>query len=325
MSKDLKCGILGGGSIGIRHTKNLINLGYDVTVFDVAAARLDIAKQLGANVTKNRAKLLDKSDALFICTPSGQHYSDIEDGINSRCNLFVEKPITTKIQGLRAMLDLAKGLGLLVFAGFNLRFNKAVMRAQTILEMNKLGNILWGSFHSSHYLPDWRPDQDYREGYAADTISGGVIFDIIHEFDLANLFLGPAWPIASVARNTGKLGILSEDCADIILKHESGVQSVLHLDYVTRPNIRLIKIAGTKGVLSIDLINSNLCQLDTSSKKVINEDFKGLSINEEYIKQAKNFIDCIIGRTKPTCDGYEALELLKQVVEARKLAGLFGA
>ena len=41
------------------------------------------------------------------------------------------------------------------------------------------------------YLPDWRTNADYSKSYSASfEMGGGVLFDLIHEIDLAVNLMG---------------------------------------------------------------------------------------------------------------------------------------
>ena len=219
------------------------------------------------------------------------------------------------------MLDQANHKGLVLAAAFNLRFRAVVRAAKRVIDEGRLGALLWGRFQCASYMPDWRPDQDYRKGYAADPVSGGVLFDVIHEFDLANHLLGPAETLCAAASNSGHLEIQSEDTADVILAHEGGVRSTLHLDYVTRPRRRVAEIAGTEGVLLADLRSGRLTLTDSDDVVVLDETHP-LAIDAEYRAEIEDFLDAIETHGAPCCDGRAALAVLRQVIAARRLAGL---
>jgi predicted dehydrogenase len=322
LTKNMIYGILGLGSIGARHGTTLKSLDAAVIAYDPSAQRRQQAEAEGIRTTPSREDVLKQSDAVIIASPNAFHLQDMRDALAAGCHMFVEKPLAHTTDGVKEMLDQATTKGLTVFAGLNLRFDPAVMAAKSLLEEGALGKPLWAVFLSSHYLPDWRPSQDYRQGYAADPATGGVLFDIIHEFDLANHLLGPAGTIAAAARNTGTIDIPSEDCADVILRHDSGVQSSLHLDYVTRPTRREVKIGGDKGILSINLVARKVALTTTDGTQIQRQSFEATDFSECYVKEMIAFIDCIDGKSAPPCDGYGALAVLEQVVSARRLCGL---
>jgi len=311
-------GILGLGSIGTRHARNLVSLDYDVIGFDPSPD----AHARGITQTQSRTEVLEKSNAVIICSPNAHHLDDLCDAITAGCHVFIEKPLAHTTVGVKQLLDDAAARGLTIFAGLNLRFHPAVGAAKSLIEDGALGNPLWAAFQSSHWLPDWRPGQDYRQGYTADPKTGGVLFDIIHEFDLANHLLGPAETLFATARNTSILDIPSEDCADVVLGHQSGIRSVLHLDYVTRPPRRTVEIGGEKGILRLDLIKRETVLTDNDNNQRHHKTFSETSSADDYVDEMKAFVECVNGKASPPSDGYEALAVLEQVIAARKQCGL---
>jgi len=315
-------GVIGLGSIGCRHATNLVGLGETVVGFDPMDDRRKWANTNGVAFQSSRNALIEMSDAIIIASPNDQHLADLRDGVTANCHCFCEKPIAHTTDGLQEILGSASDKGLCVFSGLNLRFHPAVLEAKKLLEQGAIGTPLWASLISSHYLPDWRPHQDYKQGYTANPATGGVIFDIIHEFDLANFLLGPASTVSAVARNTGTIDILSEDCADIILVHESGVHSNLHLDYVTRPTQRTTKIGGIDGIIEIDLVNRSVTHHDRAGGIATHHDFSSSSSNDDYVLEMAAFIKSINENTPPQCSGYDSMNALEQVIAARRLCGL---
>lgn len=315
-------GVLGLGSIGLRHARNLICLGREVVGFDPSPDRSDMLRRAGGQPAGSRDDVLRRCCAVVIATPSQYHLADLDAAVSSGRPALVEKPLAHDPDAAESILDHAAASNLIVFAGLNLRFHPAVRMAKDILVRGELGTPLWARLIGASFLPDWRPHQDHRTGYAAAIGTGGVLFDLIHEFDLAVHLLGPASTVHAVARNTGTLGIPTEDCADVLLVHAgAGLHSSLHLDYVTRPRRRVTEIAGTGGLLEIDLFARRLKVFEPNGSVRIEEVFPG-SFDEDYMDEMKAFLACLDGTASPACDGREALAVLKQVARARKIAEL---
>ena len=93
MFKNFKCLIIGYGSIGKRHVKNLISLGY---------SEISLMREIGNNneyglKEYNRLNdLLDWGpDAIILCNPSNMHSKFLNQIILSDINVLTEKPIVT--------------------------------------------------------------------------------------------------------------------------------------------------------------------------------------------------------------------------------------
>jgi predicted dehydrogenase len=313
--------ILGLGSIGLRHAGNFIRLGADVVGFDPDAARRDALREAGGEISDSREAALSGADAVVIASPNRFHLEDLAAAADAGCHVLAEKPLAHTAKGVGEILDRFDDKGLCVFAGFNMRFNPAVEAARSILDGGGLGGILWARFLMSDYLPNWRPHQDYRQGYAADPASGGVLFDMIHEFDLANHLLGPAETLAAAAANSGHMEMKSEDIADVILIHEGGWRSTLHLDYVSRPRRRTVEIAGTGGRLELDLDAPRMRRIDIEDRTVSDETFADPPA-AAYEREAQSFLECVTNNATPPCNGRQALAVLEQVIAARDICGL---
>ncbi len=320
--------VLGLGSIGLRHANNLLALGHGVIGYDPDAGRRELLAGAGGSIAECRDEALDRGRATVIATPSGLHLDDLDAAIQAGCHILVEKPVAHSADLLEPLLRQSRDL--VVFVGQSLRVHPCVLAARAAIEDGRLGDVLWCRSIVSAYLPDWRPGQDYRTGYAADPRTGGVMFDCIHEFDLAAFLLGPFRTVAAAARHTGSLEIEAEDCADAVLRHERGVLTNLHMDYVTRVPQRKTEIAGTDGSIVID-IPMRAYTLTKSSgfigdaKCFDHERGYGAEPStqaDDYVTEMKCFLACIAGEADPPCDGWAALDVLKQVISARELAGL---
>ncbi len=315
--------VLGLGSIGMRHARNLLELGASVTGFDPEPARRNALREAGGEVVERLDDALEGAQGALVCSPSHWHLTHLEAAIGAGCHVFVEKPLAHSDTGLDLLVDRAEAEDRVIANGLMLRFHPAVERARDLVHGGGIGRLLWARFQCSSYLPGWRPKQDYRKGYAADPEAGGVIFDHVHEFDLACHLLGPAAAVGASARHTGLLEIPSEDCADAILTHGQDVQSTIHVDYVTRPAKREAVIMGTDGWLRIDLIGRRLEHGTVGDEVIEDEEFPG-GFDDDYRAEMQEFLACMQGRIKPRCGGREALAVLRTVLKVRALAELPG-
>lgn len=319
--KTLDIGVLGLGSIGMRHAGNLMAAGVGVRGFDPSPARRAVLDGKGGAAFDTAAEAMEGVQGVVIATPSGCHLADLSAAIAADKHVFIEKPLAHTTAGVEEILAAADRKGLVVFAGLNMRFHPGVVGARALLDRGTLGDILWGRLLAASYLPDWRPDQDYRRGYAADPETGGALFDFIHEFDLAVHLLGPAETCAAQARRTGRLEMACEDCADVILAHEGGARSTLHVDYVTRPRQRLVEIAAAGGFLRLDLEAGRLAAWDDNGG-IIEERTFAADANAMYVDEMASFLGCIADGAAPACSGRDALGVLRLVIDARRMAGL---
>ena len=284
-------GVIGLGSIGARHAKNLEALGCKVIGYDPQLSAQD-------NRLPPLVDVVAVSEALVIASPTNHHYHHIFDC--SSKPLFVEKPLT---HGPTTLFD--HNWEAIKMVGYNLRFHSCVIQAQKWLLHNAIGKPLWANFTCAQY--------NDRPNYLRD----GVILNWSHEIDLACYLLGDCRVAASSTRLTdGK-----DDMTDILLTHDNGCRTTVHLDYLTRPEYRGFVIAGDKGVIEVDLPNRT-AKLSPHGDYVSFEVDQGGSYDEDYKTEMQAFLDRIDGKTTLGCTGEEALKVLEICLEVRKQAGL---
>ncbi len=317
-----RIGVLGLGSIGMRHARNLARLGCDVLGHDpsVDASRA-FESEFGRAATASREQVFAESSAVVVATPNRFHLDDIRDAIVAGKPALVEKPLGHDAELAAHLVRLAAARGVMLAVSHNLRFRPVVRQVRKLLDEGVIGKPAWARFCCASWLPDWRPGRDYRTNYAADPETGGVIFDSIHELDLAVHLLGSAALRSAAAQRTGLLDIASEDLADIVLDHESGCQTAVHLDYVTRPRRRVLEIGDPGGALFADLRTGNV-KVTGIDGTVRADETQPFDPNGEYLAAMQDFLDASNGAGKPECPAADALETLRLACAARGMAGL---
>jgi predicted dehydrogenase len=288
-------GVIGLGSIGLRHALNLCELGHSVVGYDPHPTEKAI-KQI--TIYDDINHVIEESDAVVIAGPTYLHADHIHECLLAKKPFFVEKPIKDKWmidkEGIEATM-----------VGYNLRFHSCVKKAKEWINQGFLGYPQWANFVCAQYSDKPR--------YLAD----GVILNWSHEIDLALYFLGPADVMAS-----STLLNPHDTMTDIILRHhESGCRSVIHLDYLTRPEIRQSIIVGTDATIIMDLVHRQAWLRLLSG--AIADHFDGDdSWEENYQEEMRAFIDRIDGKRTLGCTGREAMETLKICMIAKQEAGV---
>ena len=158
-------------------------------------------------------------------------------------------------------------------------------------------------------------------GYAADPMTGGIIFDDMHEIDVAHYLLRCFRGVASVSRCSGEVGIKFEDISDLVLQHEGSWQSAIHMGFVIPVRTRVAQTAGTRGQLRLGLSEHQFFHCDDVGKVIADEKLPG-EVNDDYVAEIRDFLDCIENRESPRCNRNEALAVLTQVAAPRRMAGV---
>lgn len=292
--------VVGCGSIGQRHIKNLRHLGYKVSGCEVdrsRAARVKKSHQIEVFGSLSEA-LKGKYDGAFVCAPTSLHMPVSIEIAKKGINLFIEKPISNglgRIDELSSIVDRKK---LVVLVGCNTRFFPGFKLAKRLIDENRIGKVLSAKAECGFYLPYWHPYEDYRKGYSANKrLGGGVIFDDIHEIDSLLWVLGDVKRVFCLAETVSGLDIDTEDVAEITLKFKSGAIGQIHLDYLQQTYRRYYEFIGERGVIVWDYIKQTveLYTEKTNQRRVYQE---SINTNREimFVDEVKHFINCVKGR-----------------------------
>jgi predicted dehydrogenase len=311
----MRIAILGCGSIGGRHARNAVSLGHrDVQVYDVDAAR---AGALAAELSVSAAATLDdlwawRPAAAIIAAPSSQHVPLALEGARRGCDLFIEKPLGNTLDGIGELLAEARARQLVTLVGCNMRFHPGPAGVKRLLDERAIGDVLAGRLQTGSYLPSWRPDQDYHRGYSASREQGGgAILDCIHEIDLALWYFGRARLSAAIVRPAASLGLEVDGLAELLLEHDSGVVSSVHLNFVQRDYRRGCQIIGSTGTIYWDFADAFVTvQRGDASDTIAGP--PGWESNQMYLDEMTHFMTCVSSRratTAPLDDGRAALDI----------------
>ncbi|MFC1874299.1 Gfo/Idh/MocA family protein [Chloroflexota bacterium] len=318
--------VVGCGSIGKRHIRNLKALGAgDIIAHDSNMERCrEVEQEYSVKVYDNLdASLAQKPDAAFICTSTSRHIPPALAAARNGCHLFIEKPLAHSLEGVHELRDVVAQNGLITLVGCNMRFHPSIVLMKKLLEEGRIGRVLSARVQAGQYLPDWHSWEDYRQGYSANkSLGGGVLLDGIHEIDYITWFLGKVKRIFCFAGKLSSLEIDTEDTAEIILWLKSGAVAEVHLNYTQHPYGRSCHLIGEEGTILWDFHEKQvkLYSIGTKEWQVFDEPLD-YDINQMYVDEMKHFIRCLEGRDKPMQDleaGKKALEIVLAAKESAK-------
>ncbi len=190
----MKVGILGAGFMGGMHLacyQVLEDLGVKVTaIADTnweGAKRL--ADQIGAQIYTSGMDLMDHADvdAVDICLPVHMHTEHMIYAMEKGLNVFCEKPAAIHDDELDLLLETQSRTGAQCMIGHVVRFLPAYAWIKAIIEENRYGRLLSGTFHRVSPHPGWSRDNWLHN----PNFSGGVAYDMhMHDVDFVRYLLG---------------------------------------------------------------------------------------------------------------------------------------
>lgn len=321
----MKALVVGGGSIGRRHLRNLADLGVGgLGLVDIREeAREQLRKELGAETFATLEEGLAWSPQFaVIATPPHLHVEQALAAAERGIDLFIEKPLTHQPEGIPLLIRHLERHACVSLVGCNMRFHPGPAQVKKLLDERRFGKILFARIHTGSYLPEWRPGSDYRQNYAANVeTGGGCLLDCIHEIDLARWYLGEVAELLGYTARLGALEISTEDYAFLLLRHESGAISEVHLDYLQRSYERGCQIAGEAGSLFWDFRSGAVRCYDAERREWSElAQPAGWAVNDMYVAEMRYFLDCVRERKQTMLPVAEAARVMDLVFAARKSA-----
>ena len=321
-----RCLVVGSGSIARRHVLNLQTLLPDAEVGCVSAS----GRQLHPGDTPAPIRLATFRDALMwkpdlavVASPAPFHLDHAAALLVTGIAVLIEKPLSDSGARHDALIHkIAPWRGRIEVA-YNLRYLSSFGQMRSLLADQTIGRL-----HSIHidlgqYLPDWRPQSDYRKQVSARRdLGGGVLLELSHEFDYLIHLFGHFERVYCVTRQSGDLAIDVEDSADVLCSRTDGVIAQLHLDFLQRHPTRRCKVIGAKGNLIWDLIaNSIILETSTGRETLFSDSH--VDRNDMYLELLRGFIEVSQGRRAPRVRYEDGLAVLR-MVDALRLSAESG-
>jgi predicted dehydrogenase len=306
--------VVGAGSIGSRHIKNLLSLGARVSVYRYRKERSDELSALGPITVADsiEAGLDDAPNAIVISNRTDQHLEVALTAARRGIDMFIEKPLAPTLTGLDELCREVDERGLVVEVGCMLRFHPTLRRVRELMSQSSLGRVYVVRAWVGQHLADWRPGTDYRGSYSARiSQGGGVLLDLIHELDYLLWMLGEVSEVAAFSAHLSDLETDAEDVVVVLLRFASGAIAELQLDCFSPVLRRGCEIVGSEAVLTWDY-TANRIELRRREPNTDVEEAGDFERNQMYRDHMGHFLARLVSRSPPAVgldDGVRALEV----------------
>ncbi len=325
--------IVGLGSIGQRHYRNLKKINKNLNFFSIRKKRnspeLNKFNQIVKKKFISRKKKIkeiglkelenQKVDLALITNPTSLHIKTATELAKRKINLFLEKPISNNIKGVNNLLRLIKKNKLICAVGFQTRYDDLLQKIKEIINSKKYGNIEKCYIEHKHFLPYHHKYENYKTGYAAKkSLGGGVLLCFSHEFDYANFLFGsPKYKYSSLKKSK-KLKIDVESSALVIAKYQKKFETIFDLDFLKKKHVRSCKIQFEKAFIKWDLIKSNLKIYHNGKIKLIRSKFQ--TRDNLFSEQLRQVLKSLNLKKSPKSNIYNGIENLKNILEIKKIS-----
>lgn len=315
--------VVGLGSIGRRHLRNLAALGIKRLSVVTDATSGPAGNDLPGFIKEDslESALTRQPEAVVIASPTACHIDAALKAAETGAYLFIEKPVSHSMDGTAQLLKTVEEQELIAQVGFQFRFHPVLIEIKHLIADGKIGKVISAHSHWGEYLPDWHPWEDYRNGYSArQDLGGGAVLTLSHPYDYLRWLIGEFTSVYAIADKLSQLEVDTEDTALVSARFENGAVASIYLDYIERPAHHELKIIGEAGKICWDSVTANAKVYSSNQKSpqliLPKNTFER---NTMYHNEMAHFVDCILTKSQPVCnlkDGIRALEVALAIKES---------
>jgi len=335
-NEKVRLALVGCGSRGVGDMNNFLKLGAVdvVAVNDVYPPLMEVARKTAtaARPVKDYRQILEMKDvdAVLVAVPDHWHTPITIDALNAGKDVYVEKPLTLKIEEGPAIVKAARVNGRVCQVGMQQRSGRHYLQAkQEYFDSRKLGKITlvrtwwhgntyhlrtappalktkpadldWASFLGPIAWRDYDPQQFYNWRAYLD-YGGGQITDLFtHWIDVVHMFMGQDIPVSASAAGGVyhyKDGRTAPDTINVLLEYPTEFTATFEATLAPGMAGAAIEFCGTEGRLWISrsrfdyFLGGEGAPVSASVKAAGNMD-------QDHMQ---NFLDCVKSRALPNGD-----------------------
>jgi predicted dehydrogenase len=296
--------IIGFGSIAKKHLAALQSV---LPKSEIFALRSNSDAEVVPGI-KNLFSFDEVSGLIFdfaiVSNPTSEHKKTIFKLLVYNIPVFIEKPLHSSLD----IEDLVKEIekkNILTYVACNLRFLDCLNFVKDRLHFMRDKKLNEVNVYCGSYLPEWRPNMDFKKSYSANAaLGGGVHIDLIHELDYLYWLFGTPIDVIRKFKSQSSLSISSVDYANYILDYNIFCAGII-LNYYRRDTKRTLELVFDDETWEVDLLKNKVLangqNIFSSSQRIA----------DTYILQMQYFVNTAIVEKKSMNTVTDAYEVLK--------------
>lgn len=251
-------------------------------------------------------------DAVVVATPPNTHHAIAMRALECKKHVFIEKPMTVRVEEAEEIIALAKKNDCIVMVGHTFLYTPEVRRIKEIIDEGILGDIQY--IHASRLnLGKFQKDN--------------VVADLApHDISIFNYLLKGKLKSVS-ARGYSFINKKIVEVAFVVFEYSCGAICHLHLSWLDPKKSRTTTIVGSKKMLVYDMLAEEKIKvydkgvdLDSNANEGYGEYLlsyrhgdiwsPSTEIWEPLYLECKHFVGCIKSGDRPLTDGENGLEVV---------------
>ena len=207
--------------------------------------------------------LLNKYDAVFICSLPPDRVNIAIECAEKENNLFIEKPLSNNLDKIYKLQGTIEREKVKCAIGFQMRFHPLLNKLKEMVDSNEFGDIYRIEVSHCNSIYNWTKDRDLTNFYALkEKNGGGVLLSQSHEIDYLTWIFGKHYPISAIYGQW--LNIPNSDVEDNITILSNleltnvCIPVIINLDFLSKVPTRKIAIYGTEKTETFDLMDKSI-------------------------------------------------------------------
>ncbi len=310
---DIKVAVVGCGYWGKNLVRNFAEIGALAAVCDPDATLVKAAsEQYKVPALDFDAVLKSDVDGVVIAAPAAKHFTLAQKALKAGKHVFVEKPLSLKVEDARVLVALAESQGRILMVGHLLQYHPAFLELKQLVAKGQLGRLQY-IYSNRLNLGKFRNEENILWSFAPHDIS---------------MILGLAGSLPEAVYATGAchLNPTIQDVTTTHMMFKNGVQAHIFVSWLHPYKEQKLVVVGDRGMAVFDdslawgeklkVYPHQVMWVDGQPQPekadVINVP---LEVAEPLKLECEHFIGSVMQNRKPRTDGEEGLRVL-QVLEA---------
>ncbi|AMM82323.1 MULTISPECIES: Gfo/Idh/MocA family protein [Pasteurella] len=257
---NIKIALIGCGFFGQQLALGFTKAGADL--LGVTDLSMEFAERLAAKFNTKAYSDMETlfhevtPDLVLIATPNYAHKVPALTALKHGCHIFIETPFSIHQTDCSEILTLAKQKKKSVFIGHLLRTLPGLLKAKELMMQNVLGKITVARASRQRWIDAFQDKNWWKNDV---NLTGGKLFNEIHELDLLCWLLGDVSSVYAQATNRAHTDTPdNHDIIQLLLQFESGVFASLEMGTAYRLHEWGITIHGELGALMVNFFTSTM-------------------------------------------------------------------
>lgn len=310
---NIKISVIGCGYWGKNLVRNFSELGVLHSVCDANHALANVASQVyGVPALSLEQVMQSDVDGVVIAAPAAQHYDLAQKALKVGKHVFVEKPLSLKIEDAKKLCDLAFQTDRKLMVGHLLQYHPAFLELKQLISKGNLGRLQY-IYSNRLNLGKFRNEENILWSFAPHDIS---------------MILGLAADLPETVYATGAchLNPRIHDVTTTHMSFKNGIQAHIFVSWLHPFKEQKLVVVGDRGMAVFDdglpwgeklklyphQVNWVNGLPEATKADLINVP---IEVSEPLKLECQHFIDCMRQNQKPRTDGLEGLGVL-QVLDA---------